>query len=112
MIDYSYVECTSACVTALAAFASQFPKHRVAEVTKSIRRGTDYIRAIQRPDGAFYGKWAVCFTYGAWFGVEGLLAGGEVSVAHTSVGVSFELMGDTTFFVGCLLLLHPYFGPT
>ena len=28
--------------------------------------------------GGFYGKWAVCFTYGAWFGVEGLLAVGEV----------------------------------
>jgi squalene cyclase len=34
---------------------------------------------VWRVAGAFYGKWAVCFTYGAWFGVEGLLAAGEVS---------------------------------
>lgn len=24
-----------------------------------------------------YGSWAVCFTYGTWFGVNGLVAGGK-----------------------------------
>uniref|UniRef100_A0A453N9H0 Squalene cyclase C-terminal domain-containing protein n=1 Tax=Aegilops tauschii subsp. strangulata TaxID=200361 RepID=A0A453N9H0_AEGTS len=24
-----------------------------------------------------YGSWAVCFTYGTWFGVKGLLAAGR-----------------------------------
>lgn len=77
MIDYTYVECTSACVCALAAFGQAFPQHRRGEVRRAIQAGGDFIRNYQRPDGGFYGKWAVCFTYGAWFGVEGLLAAGE-----------------------------------
>lgn len=31
----------------------------------------------QREDGSWYGSWAVCFTYGAWFGIEGLIAAGQ-----------------------------------
>lgn len=31
----------------------------------------------QRRDGSWYGSWACCFTYGTWFGVEGLVAAGE-----------------------------------
>lgn len=33
--------------------------------------------SIQRPDGSWYGNWAVCFTYGTWFGCEALAAMGE-----------------------------------
>ena len=28
-------------------------------------------------DGSWYGSWAVCFTYGTWFGVLGLIATGS-----------------------------------
>jgi cycloartenol synthase len=52
MIDYSYVECTSACVTALAAFRKHFPEVRRREVDQSIRRGAAYIRKYQRADGS------------------------------------------------------------
>ena len=31
----------------------------------------------QRPDGSWYGSWGVCFTYGTWFGIEGLIGAGE-----------------------------------
>jgi lanosterol synthase len=34
------------------------------------------LRRAQRSDGSFEGSWAVCFTYGTWFGVSGLLAAG------------------------------------
>ena len=51
MIDYTYVECTSACVTALAAFAKQYPQHRAAEVQRAMMRGGNFIRDYQRPDG-------------------------------------------------------------
>ena len=37
MIDYSYVECTSACVTALKKFSEVFPTHRSAEVLNAIQ---------------------------------------------------------------------------
>ena len=33
--------------------------------------------STQRKDGSWYGNWAVCFTYGTWFGCEALAAVGE-----------------------------------
>jgi squalene/oxidosqualene cyclase-like protein len=77
MIDYSYVECTSACVTALEHFTQRYPNHRARDVKKSIGLARRFLRSIQRPDGSWYGSWGVCFTYGTWFGIEGLIAAGE-----------------------------------
>ena len=77
MIDYSYVECTSACVTALVAFNKACPLYRTTEVLAAIKAGGGFIRSIQRSDGSWYGSWAVCFTYGTWFGIECLVAAGE-----------------------------------
>jgi len=77
MIDYSYVECSASSMSALAEFSKQFPDHRRQEIQRAIRRGRDFIKAIQRDDGSWYGCWGNCFTYGCWFGVEGLLAAGE-----------------------------------
>ena len=77
MIDYSYVECSSACLTALKAFHEQHPDHRRDEVLNSIIRGREFLKSIQRKDGSWYGSWGNCFTYGTWFGIEGLVAGGE-----------------------------------
>jgi squalene cyclase len=37
MVDYSYVECTSACVQALVSFRHVFPFHRQAEVSGRAR---------------------------------------------------------------------------
>ena len=39
MIDYSYVECTMACITALKAFSRSQPDHRPTEVLGAIRAG-------------------------------------------------------------------------
>ncbi|HEY4241183.1 MAG TPA: terpene cyclase/mutase family protein [Kofleriaceae bacterium] len=63
MIDYSYVECTSACIQALAEYAPGDP---------AIARGIDFILKMQRPDGSWEGSWGVCFTYGTWFAVAAL----------------------------------------
>ena len=109
MIDYSYVELTSAVIAAMEKFRKRFPGHRSKEVgqrgkeggreggrggkfafttsglyshalfplppslpqiTRAIAEGADFIRAIQRPDGSWYGSWGICFTYGTWFGIE------------------------------------------
>jgi squalene cyclase len=75
MIDYCYVECSMASLSALIAFAQAHPGHaRVTsgELPKSIARGRQFVRAIQREDGSWYGSWACCFTYGCWFGLEAL----------------------------------------
>ena len=77
MIDYSYVECTSACITALCGFAEVQPQHRSAEVLNAIQAGRHFLKTIQRSDGSWYGSWGTCFTYGTWFGIEGLIAAGE-----------------------------------
>jgi len=74
MVDYSHVECTSACLQALVKAKRRFPGE--LELDGAIRRGVEFLRAQQRPDGSFEGAWAVCFTYGTWFGVSGLLAAG------------------------------------
>ena len=59
MIDYSYVECTSACITALHKFAKSYPKHRSADILNAIAAGKRFLTSIQRPDGSWYGSWGV-----------------------------------------------------
>ncbi|KAK9835241.1 hypothetical protein WJX81_008273 [Elliptochloris bilobata] len=76
VIDYSYVECTSACMTALRAFATAHPDHRPREVSRAMDRGRRYVLQARRSDGSWYGSWGVCFTYAAWFGCEALAAVG------------------------------------
>ncbi len=84
MVDYSYVECTSACVQALESYVqatAALPKTRVAELRAAIQRGRDFILQRQREDGGWEGSWGVCFSYGTWFGTWGLRSAG-VEVEH------------------------------
>jgi len=77
MIDYSYVECSMASLTALCEFRAEYPDHRTDEIAHAIDKGREFLKSLQRPDGSWYGSWACCFCYGAWFGVEGLVTSGE-----------------------------------
>jgi len=77
MIDYSYVECSMASLSAIYAFHKAYPQHRASEVSAAIAAGRRFIKSIQRPDGSWYGSWGCCFTYATWFGVEGLVLSGE-----------------------------------
>ena len=79
MIDYSYVECSMASLSAVYMFHQNFPQHRTSEVKAAIDAGRKFIKSIQRADGSWYGSWGCCFTYGTWFGVEGLVLSGEPS---------------------------------
>ena len=47
------MECTSACVTALLAFARQHPGHRAADIARALQWAEAFIRDIQRPDGSW-----------------------------------------------------------
>eukprot|EP00245_Coleochaete_scutata_P007127 TRINITY_DN22226_c0_g1_i1.p1 TRINITY_DN22226_c0_g1~~TRINITY_DN22226_c0_g1_i1.p1 ORF type:complete len:764 (-),score=100.86 TRINITY_DN22226_c0_g1_i1:719-3010(-) len=73
VIDYQYVELTSACIQSLDEFSKDYPDHRSLEIRVAIQKAADWIKRAQRPDGSWYGSWGVCFTYGTWFGVWGLL---------------------------------------
>ncbi|KAK4716676.1 hypothetical protein R3W88_015014 [Solanum pinnatisectum] len=75
-IDYQYVECTSAVIQALQSFKKNYPKHREKEIEACINKALQFIQTIQLPDGSWYGSWGVCYTYGTWFGICGLVAGG------------------------------------
>ncbi|XP_033842260.2 lanosterol synthase [Periophthalmus magnuspinnatus] len=88
MIDYTYVECTSAVIQALTHFHRKHPEHRTHEIRSTLKAGLDYCRRVQRPDGSWEGSWGVCFTYGTWFGLEALACLGHVyqdSVARAEV---------------------------
>mmetsp|Transcript_24175 Transcript_24175/g.67231 ORF Transcript_24175/g.67231 Transcript_24175/m.67231 type:complete len:765 (-) Transcript_24175:284-2578(-) len=85
VIDYSYVECSSACITALSAFRQDYPNHRSEEIAASLARGEKYILSVQRGDGSWYGSWGVCFTYGVWFGCEALAALGHTYITSEAL---------------------------
>ena len=72
MTDHSYTECSSACVQALLKFQTKYPEHRKEEIQDAILKGIEFILDQQDSDGSWYGSWAVCFTYGTWFGTEAL----------------------------------------
>lgn len=78
MIDYSYVECTSSALCGLAEFRRHYPTHpRIPVIDRSIERGLSYIDSKQRADGSWYGSWAVCFLYAAWFAVDAMVTAGR-----------------------------------
>uniref|UniRef100_A0A672MKF8 Terpene cyclase/mutase family member n=1 Tax=Sinocyclocheilus grahami TaxID=75366 RepID=A0A672MKF8_SINGR len=77
MIDYTYVECTSAVMQALKHFHRVYPEHRAEEIRTTLQQGLDYCRRVQRPDGSWEGSWGVCFTYGVWFGLEAFVCMGH-----------------------------------
>uniref|UniRef100_A0A8C0F8B5 Terpene cyclase/mutase family member n=1 Tax=Bubo bubo TaxID=30461 RepID=A0A8C0F8B5_BUBBB len=78
MIDYTYVECTSAVMQALRHFHDEFPEHRASEIRETLQKGLDFCCKQQRADGSWEGSWGVCFTYGTWFGLEAF-----ASMQHT-----------------------------
>ncbi|WP_349431355.1 terpene cyclase/mutase family protein [Methylomarinum sp. Ch1-1] len=72
MIDYSWTECTAACVISLLDFRQTYPDYKTREICRAISAGIDFILKQQKADGSWYGGWAVCFTYATWFAVEAL----------------------------------------
>jgi squalene cyclase len=54
MIDYSYVECSMAAMTAMADFHKMYPSHRKEEIKHSVEKGRDFLKSLQRPDGSWY----------------------------------------------------------
>jgi len=70
MLDYSWVECSSACIQGLLEYKEQYPEYKKTEIEKAVVRAIDFILNKQREDGSWYGGWGVCFTYGTMFGVE------------------------------------------
>ncbi|KAF9375747.1 hypothetical protein CPC16_000553 [Podila verticillata] len=77
MIEYCYPECSTACVLGLTYFREQHPTYRRDEIDATIDRALKYILSDQRPDGSWYGSWAICFTYATMFALESLSSVGQ-----------------------------------
>jgi squalene/oxidosqualene cyclase-like protein len=80
MVDVSQVELTSSAVQGLAAarthFGDRLGAERKRRIDAAIARADPVLRALQRGDGSWEGNWGICFTYGVWFGICGLIAAG------------------------------------
>lgn len=72
MTEVTYTECSSATMQGLKEFSKNY-NYRKGEIDRAVHRGAEFIENKQREDGSWYGCWGVCFTYGTWFGIEGLL---------------------------------------
>jgi squalene/oxidosqualene cyclase-like protein len=72
MIDYSWTECTAACVIALLEIQEAYPDYKTNLIHQAIKAGLQFILKQQKADGSWYGGWAVCFTYATWFAVEAI----------------------------------------
>jgi lanosterol synthase len=77
MTEYSYPECTTAVITALAVFRKSYPSYRTEEIDTTIKRAVGYIKRAQRPNGSWYGSWGICFNYATMFALESLALTGE-----------------------------------
>ncbi|WIA35779.1 hypothetical protein OEZ86_004168 [Tetradesmus obliquus] len=86
IVDYSYVECTSACITALSAFDRLYPGSSWSNpIAAALAKAEAFVRRIQRPDGSWYGSWGVCFTYGTWFGATALACRGHTAASDPAL---------------------------
>ncbi|XP_027906857.1 cycloartenol synthase-like [Vigna unguiculata] len=77
ILDYPYVECTSAAVEALTLFRKFDPEHRPQEIRSCIEKAVAFIQKTQSSDGSWYGSWGICFTYATWYAVKGLVSSGR-----------------------------------
>ncbi|CAI0417153.1 unnamed protein product [Linum tenue] len=77
LIEREYIECSGSAIQSLAMFRKHYPTHRRKEIDLAIARGVHYIEQTQNPDGSWYGCWGICYTYGTWFAVEGLVSCGR-----------------------------------
>ncbi|XP_028062392.1 taraxerol synthase-like [Camellia sinensis] len=96
VIEHEYVECTAASIQAFVLFMKLYPGHRKMEIEVFIKKAVRFLEDIQLPDGSWYGNWGVCFTYGTWFALGGLVAAGKTynNCAAIRKGVEFLLLSQ------------------
>ncbi len=75
-IEESYVECTGSSVSALCHFRAAYPDVLRRDVNWAIGRGVEFLRRMQRSDGAWPAAWGIHHTYAAFFAMRGLRASG------------------------------------
>ncbi|XP_066337305.1 achilleol B synthase-like isoform X3 [Miscanthus floridulus] len=85
VVDHPSVECTSSAIQALVMFRELYPGYRDEEIKKCIKGASKFIESKQRKDGTWFGTWGVCFTYGTFFAVQGLVVAGRTYENSSSI---------------------------
>ncbi|MFC0524877.1 squalene--hopene cyclase [Pontibacillus salicampi] len=67
-IDPSTADLTGRTLYFLSAYANLPKEH------PSIQKAIRWLREHQRQDGSWYGRWGVCYIYGTWAAITGLMA--------------------------------------
>jgi lanosterol synthase len=80
MTEFSFVECTASCVSAIVMALARFPDLRgrseLPDLDGVIARGIRFMRDAQHPQGSWPGAWGVRLVYGTMFGIRGLIGAG------------------------------------
>ncbi|KAM3189405.1 hypothetical protein ACQJBY_067984 [Aegilops geniculata] len=64
---------------------STYEWYRKEEIGKCVKNASKFIEDKQRKDGSWFGTWGICFTYGTFFGVKGLIASGRTYENSSSI---------------------------
>ena len=46
------------------------------KINDVMKRGMDWLFHDQEKDGSWYGRWGICYIYGTWAAITGLMASG------------------------------------
>ncbi|XP_047307744.1 dammarenediol II synthase-like [Impatiens glandulifera] len=77
VVEIEHVECTASIISALVNFKFLYPGHREKEIDVAVSKAVRFLENRQRPDGSWYGYWGICFIYGTFFVMRGLIACGK-----------------------------------
>ncbi|MGP4060514.1 squalene--hopene cyclase [Halobacillus sp. H74] len=73
LLDPSTADLTGRTLEFLGNFTNLNQSHSL------IKRGVDWLRKDQKQNGSWYGRWGICYIYGTWAAVTGLMACGANS---------------------------------
>jgi sporulenol synthase len=59
----------------------------------TIKQAVNWLLKQQEENGSWYGRWGICYTYGAWAAITGLVSVG-VSAKHPSIQKSVKWLTD------------------
>ncbi|GGD64591.1 terpene cyclase/mutase family protein [Paenibacillus nasutitermitis] len=76
--DPSTADLTGRTLHYMGATLGLTTRHRI------LRRAADWLYDHQEQDGSWYGRWGVCYIYGTWAALTGLMAAGE-SAEHQAI---------------------------